>query len=97
MERRYVFTLHNPLKDHSAEHDVAGMVANIELALWKTGRTVWSPFSYRVFTTAVALLISCETGLSDKKFRNIYTSASKTELSRELNEETKAKLPSDSF
>jgi hypothetical protein len=30
---RYVFTLRNPLKDLSADHDVVGIVAKMELAL----------------------------------------------------------------
>jgi hypothetical protein len=32
MERRYVFTLRNPLKDLSAEHDVLGIAAKMEIA-----------------------------------------------------------------
>ena len=30
VERRYVFMLGNPMKDLSAEHDVAGIVSKIE-------------------------------------------------------------------
>ena len=45
------------LKDLSAEHEVAGIVARMEVTLYRTGEMLWRPFWCMVFTITAAFFL----------------------------------------
>ena len=45
------------LKDLSAEHEVAGIVARMEVTLYRTGKMSWRPFWCMVFTITAAFFL----------------------------------------
>ena len=53
--RRYVFSLRSPLKERSAEHDVAGITARIDTTFENSGTISNRRFACRVSMTSAAV------------------------------------------